>query len=150
MEVFLWSDICLSVFCLVYGQLRERESDTFFVECVVYDFIHVKIHIPVVFGLGPHTYLNIYTAGRQSSQSDKWSWSREDSFIGRNDSLQYSFYFLIILSVLYSEYPFSAAHVLFAVVGDGIAAQCTVWYINNSVVYRCRSPPPFDLPVNHL
>ena len=102
-------------------------------------FIHVKIHIPVVFGLGPHTYLNIYTAGRQSSQSDKWSWSREDSFIGRNDSLQYSFYFFIIFSVFHSEYPFSAAHVLFAVIGDGIAAQSTVRYVNNSIVYRSQN-----------
>ena len=29
-------------------------------------------------------------------------------------------------------------------------AFCCRSFGNNSVVYRCRSPPPFDLPVNHL
>ena len=122
------------VFCLVYRQLRERESDAFLVEGVIHDFVHVEIYVPVVFGLGPDAYFDIHAAGRQGSQSDERSRGGQDTGVCRNDAFQYGFYFLKVFSIFHSEHPFRTAHFLCAVVGDGVAAQCAVRHVNDTVV----------------
>ena len=49
---------------LMDGELRERKSDTFFVEYFVNDSVHVVVHVPVVARLGPGPHGDVYAAGR--------------------------------------------------------------------------------------
>ena len=53
------------LFRLVYGELRERESDTFFIECLVDNFVDVVQYIPVVGALYPDAYRDIDAACAQ-------------------------------------------------------------------------------------
>ena len=50
------------LFRLVYGELRERESDTFFIECLVDDFVDIVQYTPVVGAFYPYAYRDIDAA----------------------------------------------------------------------------------------
>ena len=121
------------------SKLRERESDTFLIECIVHDFIHVKIYIPVISCLSPRTDLNIHTACRKSSQSNHRSRILQYTRICIDNTLQYGFYLLEIFTIFYSEYPFSTTCFLFAVICNGIAAQCTIRNIDDFIIYSCQN-----------
>lgn len=65
---------------------------------------------------------------------------------------------LHVLTVFNTEHPFDTALILLAVIGDGIATETSVRYINHTVVksgkygvkylyYPCQNPPTFPMPV---
>ena len=55
----------------MYCQLRERETNTFFIEYSINSLIHVEINAPVISAVHPHADNNIHTAGIQSMKCYK-------------------------------------------------------------------------------
>ena len=62
------------------------------------------------------------------------------------------------LTLFNTEHPFDTALILLAVIGDGIATETSIRYINHTVVksgkygvkylyYPCQNPPTFPMPV---
>lgn len=49
----------------MYGELRERESDTFFIECLVDNFVDIVQYIPVVGAFYPDAYRDVDAACAQ-------------------------------------------------------------------------------------
>ena len=69
--IFLPYSDSLSILCLMYRQLRERETDSFLVEYSINGLVHIKINSPVITALHPNTDNYVHAAGIQSMQGHK-------------------------------------------------------------------------------
>ena len=61
--IFLPYSDSLSILCLMYRQLRERETDSFLVEYSINGLVHIKINSPVITALHPNTDNEVHAAG---------------------------------------------------------------------------------------
>ena len=63
----------------MYGKLRERKIDSFFIKGFVDSLVNIKIYSPIVATVHPYTGYDIHTAGIQRMKGDKRSGIVQDT-----------------------------------------------------------------------